>query len=392
MNYRRCTAAVLAGIYCTAAVPGFCGVSKADVKKAAAIVGVVAVVNKLKAPKPPKAPEEKAGMPKVEIPGLPKDAPPKDKKAAKAAKQAAEQAKQELEKNKETALASVRALAEEGDVQAAYLMGHAYYTGQQVQEDDAAAREWWQKAVKLGHPDADAYLGLFYAEGRGGSPLSADEALRRYKRAAAKGSVFALTLLGFMEYDQGDIDQRRQAAQKLRQAARRGSLPAARALEQIELRGLQVNQRFMGTTKWKAEAKKTPLVTLYTQAGLNAFRGLIVPRDAENAVMWWETAAACGDPAAEALLGTAYYTGRGIGQDYDKAVKYLKSAANKQEALAEYTLGKAYLEGNGVKKNKEAARALLRAAGSRGIADARAMAARLEGRAISLSGDKGKGE
>lgn len=380
MKRNRSIATILILLLClTSFHTAIAKVKKEDLKKVAIAAVVLPVLSPPKAQEKPKAPKApKAEVPKVEIPGLPKEETPKNKKEAKEAqKQKESQAKDAADET----LAIIGEMAAAGDMQAQYILGYAYYTGQEVEESNEQALVWWQKANKQGHREADAYIGLSFAEGFGGSLQNQDEAVRRYKRAAASGSPFAELLLGIYDYQFDTAESKLSGAAHFRAAADKGNPMAKAFLEIIFKKGIDAKQDFGRNIDWKKEAKKLPLLELYTQAGINAFKGQIAEQSYEAAVKWWELSTAMGDEKARALLGTAYYTGRGIGQDYTKAIELLKLAAAKGEPLAEYTLGKAYYEGNGVQKNNDKARELFRAAGSRGIAESKKMADKLEGRA-----------
>lgn len=351
--------------------------SKDDLKKVAIAAVVLApLAAPKKKPKPPK-PE----APKVEIPGVEKPKPPENKKEVKEAKKAEKEKAANAAEAADLAFEEVKSMAEAGDMQAQYILGYAYYTGQQIEESDQEAIVWWNKAARQGHREADAYMGLAFAEGFGGSLSSEDEAIRRYKRAEKSGSAFAEVLLGIHGYQKETAEDKLVAMERFRSAASKGNPQAKIFLDAILKKGLDAKLDFGKDLEWKKEAKKTSLLALYTQAGINAFKGQIVEQNYEEAVAWWEISVECEDMKAEALLGTAYYTGRGIGKDYETAIELLKIAAAKGEPLAEYTLGKAYLEANGVKKNKDLAAKLFRAAGNAGIEEAKKMADKLEGRA-----------
>ena len=62
-----------------------------------------------------------------------------------------------------------------------------------------------------------------------------------------------------------------------------------------------------------------------------------------------------GHPRAEAVLGFAYYRGRGAPHDDAEAAKWLLRAAEKGDAQAQYNLGLAYAHGEGVAQNVVAA-------------------------------------
>lgn len=354
-------------------------IKKEDLKKVAIAAVVLAPLAAPKAKEKPKPP--KAEVPKVEIPGMEKPKPPESKKEVKEAKKAEKEKAAAQVEAAALSFEEVKAMAVAGDMQAQYILGYAYYTGQQIEESDQEALVWWNKAARQGHREADVYMGLSFAEGFGGSLLSEDEGIRRYKRAEKSGSAFAEVLLGIYDYRADTVENKLAAMERFRSAADKANPQAKIFLEAILKKGLDAKQDFGKDLDWKKEAKKTPLLELYTQAGINAFKGQIVEQNFEEAVAWWEISVSCEDTKAQALLGTAYYTGRGIGKDYETAIALLKVAAAKGEPLAQYTLGKAYLEANGVKKNKELAAQLLRAAGNAGIEEAKKLADKLEGRA-----------
>jgi len=67
--------------------------------------------------------------------------------------------------------------------------------------------------------------------------------------------------------------------------------------------------------------------------------------------------AEAGDPRAEAIVGSAYYRGRGVAQNDTEAAKWFRLAADKGNAAARFTLGVMYGEGRGVPQDyAEAAR------------------------------------
>ncbi|MBR6013843.1 MAG: sel1 repeat family protein [Selenomonadaceae bacterium] len=69
----------------------------------------------------------------------------------------------------------------------------------------------------------------------------------------------------------------------------------------------------------------------------------------DKAIFWAEMGASENDKFSFAYLGSAYYTGRGVGQDYKMAIDFLKKAGS--EPLALKLLSDAYEKGNGVDKD-----------------------------------------
>lgn len=95
--------------------------------------------------------------------------------------------------------------------------------------------------------------------------------------------------------------------------------------------------------------KKVPLEQMYGFAAGHAQTGDYMAVNFDDAVRWAEMGASENDPLSLAVLGSAYYTGRGITQDYKKAIEYFKRAGD--EPIALLHLSDAYAHGNGVDKD-----------------------------------------
>lgn len=97
--------------------------------------------------------------------------------------------------------------------------------------------------------------------------------------------------------------------------------------------------------------KKMPLEKFYGFAACHAQLGDYIPVSFEDSVRWAQMGASENDPLSLAMLGAAYYTGRGIVQDYKKAIAYFKLAQD--EPIALYHLSDAYARGNGVERDPD---------------------------------------
>lgn len=85
------------------------------------------------------------------------------------------------------------------------------------------------------------------------------------------------------------------------------------------------------------------------------YRGLGVPQDYRQALLWYSKAANQGFAPAQTQLGSMYQHKWGVPRDYKRALAYYRSAAKQGDALAEYDLGGMYEDGVGLKRNyKEA--------------------------------------
>ena len=75
----------------------------------------------------------------------------------------------------------------------------------------------------------------------------------------------------------------------------------------------------------------------------------------EEAVAWYEKAAAQGNPDAACQLGKLYLQGELVSKDVPKALEYLTASARQGSPFAQYILGKLYLMGKDVEQDREKA-------------------------------------
>ena len=93
--------------------------------------------------------------------------------------------------------------AEQGDADAQFDLGLAYYSGQGVPQDDKEAVKWFRKVAEQGNAKAQSNLGVMYDTGQG-VPQDYKEAVKWYRKAAEQGDAPAQYNLGLMyEYGQG---------------------------------------------------------------------------------------------------------------------------------------------------------------------------------------------
>ena len=88
-----------------------------------------------------------------------------------------------------------RLAAEQGLVDAQFMLGNIYGAGSGVPQDAAEAARWFRLAAEQGHADAQFYLGSRYANGQGVLKDEA-EAVRWYRLSADQGNATAQYNLG----------------------------------------------------------------------------------------------------------------------------------------------------------------------------------------------------
>lgn len=88
-------------------------------------------------------------------------------------------------------------LAEQGDAEAQYSLGTLYAEGKGVEQNDATAFLWFQRAANQGVAAAQYNVGASYATGAGIGKSDVDAA-RWFRRAADQGMAFAQLNLGLL--------------------------------------------------------------------------------------------------------------------------------------------------------------------------------------------------
>jgi len=88
-------------------------------------------------------------------------------------------------------------LAEKGDPIAQYRLGTLYAEGKGVEQNDATAFQWMQRAASQGDADAQYNVGASYIGGLGVAKSEA-EAAKWFRRAADQGMVYAQFNLGLL--------------------------------------------------------------------------------------------------------------------------------------------------------------------------------------------------
>jgi TPR repeat protein len=200
-------------------------------------------------------------------------------------------ARQETTKPSESVQAQDRVRAGQGDAEAQYRLGAAYYYGNGVARDYVQAVRWFQKSAANGNAKAQYFLGYLYRHGQGVKQDFA-AAARWMRGAAERGYARAQCELGYFYYQGTGVS--RNVSESLAWYKR------------CAAQGNSAGQRWLG---YQYE------------------RGREVPREPAEAVRWYRKAAEQGDLTAALYLARAYRTGKGAPRSYVKAARwYLKIA------------------------------------------------------------------
>ena len=129
--------------------------------------------------------------------------------------------------------------AAQGNADAQNYLGLLHAFGRGTPQDDAAAVEWFRKAAEQGHAGAQDNLGLMYQGGRA-LPKDEAQALQWFRSAAKQGHADAQFRVG-QAYAKGEVVAKddEQAVLWFRQAAGKGHPEAKNFLQALCGGGLQ---------------------------------------------------------------------------------------------------------------------------------------------------------
>lgn len=198
-----------------------------------------------------------------------------------------------------TASPACKKAAEQGSLDAQFLLGGMYYYGQGLKRDYAETTAWFRKAAEQGNAVAQYYLGHIYSEGQEGVPKNYSEAVKWYRKAAEQGNADAQYKLGSC-YERGDgLEQGYSEAVRLyRAAAKQDHTKAQFNLGVMYANGTGVEKDYKEAIKWYQMAAETGYSSAQFALGYMYVNGYGVPKDQIQALMYWEMSSAQGNTAA----------------------------------------------------------------------------------------------
>ena len=294
--------------------------------------------------------------------------------------------------------------ANDGDSEAQFQLGNAYYFGAfGATKNLVEAARWYRKAAEQNHIKAQNCLGDCYAFGRG-VPQDYDEALKWFHSAAEQGDETAKVNVRYVENMKAiPIEKARGEEQfkKLEKAAAKGDANAQYELGHAYYLGDRVDKDHWKAVKWYQKAAEQGHIVAQCQLGYiyandfhltdykksagwyrvaaeqghveaqfrlglyynhhahtNSFLrqvGFFAKSDRIEALKWYRKAAEQGHVQAQFKLGDCYEQAVDdfLPTEWDRAeaVKWYRKAAEHGHANAQYRLGCRYRDGKGVPKN-----------------------------------------
>lgn len=98
-------------------------------------------------------------------------------------------------KNYREAMRLYKPLAEQGDAEAQYYIGHMCEKGEGVRKDEREVAKWYRRSAEGGYAPAQYRLAVGYAFGLAGLPKDQDEATKWLRRSAEGGHKKAQKIL-----------------------------------------------------------------------------------------------------------------------------------------------------------------------------------------------------
>jgi len=266
----------------------------------------------------------------------------------------------------------LRQQAEQGNAEAQNKLAGMYHFGQNVPQDDREAVAWWQKAADQGLAEAQNALSAMpkksaavgqddsrQSSSANSSPQVANNPpqaplteLQRLQQAAEQGDAEAQYFLGVMYANgRGVAQDDRQAVAWWLKAAEQGYAIAQYLMGAMYTEGRGVVKDDRQAVAWYRKAADQGYRDAQVALGNIYFTGRGVPQDHHQAMAWYRKAADQGDTVSQLVLGTLYAEGRDVRQDDRQAAAWYQKAANQGYAPAQFNLGTMYFQGRGVAQN-----------------------------------------
>ncbi len=180
--------------------------------------------------------------------------------------------------NYDEAIRQWRPLADRGDADAQYNLAQAYFLGRGVPQNMTLAEQWYQRAARQGHEEAEANYGLLlFQNGR------RREAMQWIERAAGRGDARAQYVLGTALFN-GDLIGRDlpRAYALMTRAAQQNLAPAVTQLAEME-RQLSPQDRARGV-ELARDMRTAPAPTQVASAAPAPTRRRVTPTPVPPAV------------------------------------------------------------------------------------------------------------
>jgi CRISPR-associated Csx2 family protein len=215
------------------------------------------------------------------------------------------------------------ALANQGDIEAKYQLGVAFYNGDGVVKNVARTVELWEEAAERGYSKAQFRLGRVFYRQKDKGKIYLNKALNLWHQAAEHKNAEALFHLGVAYFpEESGIADKKKA---------------------------QAHSNFENAVKYWHEAAELGHIEAQYHLANAYYQGKGTEINKEEAIKWWQTAGTQGHITAQYNLGITYLKGLGMAEkNENKAMRWFQNVAehpdktNPLVILAQYQLGILY--------------------------------------------------
>lgn len=213
------------------------------------------------------------------------------------------------------------------------------------------ALKWYRKAAARGSAMAMHNIGSKYQDGQG-VVKNTTIAVDWYEKAVALGNASAMTSLGWIYANGNGVEKdSAKAASLYRSAIALGSVRSMYNLGQMLRKGEGVEQNLAEGVRLIREAAAKDESRALTTLGWMHENGNDVEKDLTKATEFYERAAILGNSQSMINLGVSYRQGKGVAQDDQAALDWFRKAADLDHLWGAYHVGWAYAKGRGVEKD-----------------------------------------
>lgn len=249
---------------------------------------------------------------------------------------------------------------------AAYQLGLCYEHGKGIAVDYDQAIDWYVKAEKLGHKEAQKAAkklketvsqikNIADYKSKGQSYFNSskyNESLQWYEKAVALGDVESIY---WVAESYLKLKQASKAIDWYRKAAEKNNQEAMLRLGECYGNGTGVPLNYAESTKWYRLAADQGNAAAQYQLGYNFENEIGGTKDMVAAYNWYIKAANNGYSKAYYQLGECYSKGIGCQKNAAEAAKWYEKAAVDGNVKAQNKIGNCYNYGTGVRKNTSTA-------------------------------------
>ncbi len=262
-----------------------------------------------------------------------------------------------VEEDEAAAVEWFQKAAEQDNVFGNYNLGRCYLNGWGVEKDLQASFRYYLRSAELGHSSAQNEVGYAYLCGRGVGENEV-KAVEWFRKSASQNNSDALYHLGrCYQYGWGVEKDMQKAFQYYLRSAELGRADAQNDLALCYLNGWGTEENEAKAVEWFRKAADQDNADAVYQLGRCHKYGWGVEKDAQKAFQFFLRSAELGRVDAQNDLGVCYLNGQGVEKDEAAALEWFRKtlAQNPNHKYANYNLGRCYQYGRGAEKELQKA-------------------------------------